>query len=309
MRFSLPSVGASVRSKLGETIQLCKDFEDIAGLTNPLPPIPLTLDRQSLRVRYRCAIAQRLAAIVHQSPVELATQIATAWNQNDRVNGQALATIGVHRSGSLDLELTDAAIATWLDALSQMQISSRSRSPSQPDHPDGNQPFAVYYALDRSRSLIAAAEREGWFDRQTLAQYWLDDRGQLRLSLTAERHVILNLMQATDAIGDRLETSFTSSPKPSTKPSTPSKHRQDQQKIADRLAADFETLHRHSRPWHARHTHDTATASARLGLLLSYAHTLQAVLIPSSQLVGAAVPSRWLHQPDARTNSPGQNHS
>ncbi len=301
MRLSLPSVGASVRSKLMEVIQCCEDFEDVTGLTDPLPPIPLTLDRQGLRVRYRCAIAQRLAAIVHRSPVELATQIATAWNQNDRVNGQALARIRVQDSGSLDLELTDAAIAIWLDALSQMQISSRSRSPSRPDHPDGDQSFAVYHALDRCRSLVAAAEREGWFDRQTLKQYWLDDRGQLRLALAAERHAILSLIQTTDIISDRLD--------PSTLPEHRHRPHLPQHKLADRLAAEVETLQRHSRPWHARHTQDTATARARLGLLLSYDHALQVLLMPFRLLVRAAVPSRSPRQPDARTNSPGQNHS
>lgn len=298
MRFSLPSVGASVRSKLTEAIQLCKDFEDIAGLTDPLPPIPLTLDRQGLRVRYRCAIAQRLAAIVHRSPVELATQIATAWNLEDHVKGHALARIRVQDSGSLDLELTDAAIAIWLDALSQIQLSAQ-RSP--PNHPDGAHSFAVYHALDRCRSLVAAAEREGWFDRQTLTPYWLDDRGQLRLALAAERHAILCLIQTTDIISDRLD--------PSTLPEHHHRPHLPQHKLADRLAAEVETLQRQSRPWHARHTQDTATARARLGLLLSYDHALQVLLMPFRPLVRAAVPSRSPHQPDARTNSPGQNHS
>ena len=283
MRFSLPSVGASVRSKLRAAIGKC---DGLTGLTDALPPIPLTLDRQSLRVRYRCAIAQRLAAIAQRSPVDLATDLATAWHQDAQVQGASLATIQVHRSGSLDLELTDRAIAIWLNALSQLQIPSLAPSADP-------QAFAVYYALDRCRSLITAAEHEGWFVRRDLDQSWLDDRGQLRLSLTAERQMIHHLVQTLDTIADHPPTS-TQTPHP---------------KLADRLAAAFETLHRHSRPWHARQTQDTATAIARLGLFLSCAHTVQATLWTPSQFVDAVDPWHWLHPPDARTNTPDQNHS
>ncbi|TAF55987.1 MAG: hypothetical protein EAZ61_03715, partial [Oscillatoriales cyanobacterium] len=77
-----------MRSRLIEEIGRCEGLAQFTEWSEARPPIPLTLDRQALRVRYRCAIAQRLAAIVHRSPVELANQIVTAWHQEDHSQDQ-----------------------------------------------------------------------------------------------------------------------------------------------------------------------------------------------------------------------------
>lgn len=293
MRFSLASVGTLVRSKLrsaigsaiGSAIEIGSGMVDIADPLPPIPPIPLTLDRRSLRVRYRCAIAQRLAAMTDRSPFDLATDIATVWQESDRLAARSLAVITAHPNGSLDLELTDRAIGAWLDALSRLDIpQTESRSISNPLRTDPlktnplktEQSFAMYYALDRCHSLIAAAEAEGWFDRRNLAKSWCDASDQLRLALSAERQAIVGLIQAIDEFDQYCDQHGDQDCDQSILPNQ--RHQHHPQKLADRLAANFETLHRHSRPWHAHRTQDTATATARLGLFLGYAHTLQTFL-------------------------------
>ena len=271
VRFSLPSVGASVRSKLRSAIVLCPGLvENVDGL----PPIPLTLDRRSLRVRYRCAIAQRLAARLGRSPRAIATEIATAWQSHPDLDGRSLAALTVRSDGSLDLELTDRAIGLWLAAVSGDEAGLADSGLAV--RSDAVFSFAVYHAFARCRSLVAAAEAEGWFDRELLAAGWCDRAGCLRLGLAAEWRAIVGLVGVIDGLS--LEgQGLGAIGKVGQRSDQPNQLNQ-LVRLADRLAADFEWLDRHSRPWQAYHTQDRAMAIVRVGLFQAYARVLHAVL-------------------------------
>jgi len=248
VRFSLPSLGASVRSKLRSAIALCPGMVEA---TDVLPPIPLTLDRRGSAVRYRCAIAQRLGAITGQSPWAIAMAIATVWQTDGDLAGRSLAELTVRSDGRLDLELTDRAIGLWLAAVSGDEAGLGDSGLAV--RSDVVFSFAVYHAFARCRSLVAAAAAEGWFDRELLASLWCDQAGCLRLGLAAERRAIVGLAWVFDGLcclGGGVGSV----------------------RFADCLAADFEGLARHSRAWSALRMNDRAMAIVRVGLLRVYVY-------------------------------------
>lgn len=312
VRFSLPSVGASVRSKLRSAILLCPGLVENG---DGLPPIPLTLDRRSLCVRYRCAIAQRLAARLGRSPVQIATEIATAWQSHPDLDGRSLAALTVRSDGSLDLELTDQAIAVWLDGILALGEGC-SVFPEGAIAAAGGVSLGVYQAFVRSQACVVAAEREGWFDRGALAPLWCDQAGCLRLGLAAEWRAIVGLVGVIDglSLGGQGLGAISKAGQRSDQPN-------QLVRLADRLAADFEWLDRHSRPWQAYHTQDRAMAIVRVGLFQAYARVLHTVLglkdingsdssIPREhQTAHVTSPLPATHLPDAKTSSPDQNHN
>ena len=220
---------------------------------------PLTPDRAHARIRYRSSTAQRLVATcapeVRSNAPAIATDIAAPderiWPPPD-IGGGELGAISVGSGGALDLAIRDRAVARWLAGV-------LARGPGEATPPNAAS-WPIDYALDRCASWAVAAEREGWF---SLEADWLDGDGRLRLGLRAERTAIAALVRA----GDRLDAARP--PKVS-----------ERDKLAARLATDFEALHRHSRPWEAYHQGDRATATARRGLYCAYGVILRATLPP-----------------------------
>lgn len=172
--------------------QLFKEFscnlsQNTLAISRLSHPTPIT---------YRCAIAMQLSSQLSLSPTKIAQQVfsilKTQSNFNDQKFSQLTLTMKLIHPGWLDFEVSDNALALWLESLGQ-KIFSQPNLTQISGNADNL--FLIEYTYARCYSLLCLGETEGLITLQSKALGdltfpwkapnpipWLKDTCQLRLT-------------------------------------------------------------------------------------------------------------------------------
>ncbi|MDY7023519.1 MAG: DALR anticodon-binding domain-containing protein [Cyanobacteriota bacterium] len=199
-----------VRCFLIDKLYLHLQFQDIN--INP-EEIPVYALKDSWPIQYHCAIALKLAKINNHHPVEIATHILQGLSGESE-----WVEIGVNvtLSGIIAFELTDQAIATWLQQMTQtpLPLSSFPVSSTEVFIENNDQNlFKIQYAHARCCSLLRLADRDQiiflaepsvqttpalWLFSEPKLIPWLECNRKLRLQHDRERRLISQLLTSFD---------------------------------------------------------------------------------------------------------------
>ena len=268
--------------------------------------ISLHRAKDNPRVLYVCAIALQLSGVKNIPPLEIANAIATLVRQlESRTEAHPTCnfTVQVVPPGWIHLELTEPAIAAWLQRLSSppnpqrgpRQLSRRHRETPHngarvpPAHlpfcPSSSRLFAVQYAHARCCSLVQMAHREGLITltepdhRDGEAIFcvvapdpipWLTLDQKLRFCHPAERAMIAQVLGLLDDLY---------CPSPSRQPI-------DWEKAAFNLSQAFQAFYSCCRIWGEVKVQTIHLAQARLGLVMATQQVLRLLL----QQLGVSAP-------------------
>lgn len=286
----LPAIAPLLLERLREAIAPT----GTRGVLEPAIPvgaieeIPLTRAKNTQQILYISAIALKLAKTWKQPAMELAEAIAARCTESQAGVSFSIRAVS---PGWIHLQLSDRALANWLQSLSEFSAarnrvcSTNPVSPLQaPENPD--KLFPVQYAHARCCSLLRLAHREGvvslsvpkceseppvW---EAIAPHpipWLNETS-LQLAHPAERHLISELVSATDALWH------------AHLPAAPPK---DWFKIAADLSQTFESFYSACRIWGEVKRENPSLALARLGLILATQSVLGWIL---QNLFGVCAP-------------------
>ena len=264
----------TVKSLLLSWLQSAIDRANMPESALKLNEIPLNRSQDSLGVVYISAIGLKLAKMWQQTPQAIATQLAETLQP--MCNGDF--TIAVAPSGIIQFELTDTALAFWLQGLAQTALSvpeSRILSPVV----SVDRLFPIQYSHARCCSLLRMAHRDrliaiGNPDPPATPQIWsltapnpipwLDDK-KLRLVHPAEYNLISQLLTVLDSLAPVLEQY---------NPKKPVNYL----KLADSLSEAFQTFYSQCRIWGEVKIETPKLAQARLGLVLATQSLLRFML-------------------------------
>lgn len=250
--------------------------------------IPLHRAKDDNRVLYVSGIALQLSGTMNIPPLEIATalssklvvDVANLVCRGKSSPGVAVSqdfTVQVVPPGWIHLELTDSAIAAWLQSLSQVDLGrwgDEETTTQPPNHPTTSPPlsgssrlFAVQYAHARCCSLLRLAHSEGLImlkepepdnsPRVFLAVApnpipWLNCDQKLRFCHPAERALIAQLVGLVDSLYYPC----------------PSRQTVDWEKAALNLSQAFQTFYSCCRIWGEVKIQTLHLAQARLGLII-----------------------------------------
>lgn len=245
--------------------------------------IPLNRAKNSTRLLYVSAIALKLSQIWQQPPQTIVPELIE--------NLQALCgpdfAVEAAESGMIQFELTDAALAVWLQRIAENFVPLReSRILSAVVGVD--RLFPVQYSHARCCSLLRMAHRSRIMaivtnDRPATGQIWSLiapnpipwlDGDKLRLIHPAETNLISELLAVIDRLSPIIEAQKCDKPV-------------DYFKLADRLSAAFGTFYSQCRIWGEVKIETPQLAQARLGLVLATQSLLRFML---EELLNAVAP-------------------
>jgi arginyl-tRNA synthetase len=246
--------------------------------------IPLNRGKNSARVLYLSAIALKLTKTWQQTPQAIATQLAETL--------QPLCypdfAVKVARDGMIELELTDAGLAVWLQRLAQIPLpvpEYRILSPVV----CADRLFPIQYSHARCCSLLRMADRDRLIsiaqpDVATAPQIWslaapnpipwLNSSRQLRLVHPGDRALISQLITVLDNLSPVFGNCTQEKPV-------------NYLKIANNLSQAFQTFYSQCRIWGEVKTETPKLAQARLGLVLATQSLLRFIL---AELLNAIAP-------------------
>lgn len=232
--------------------------------------------KDNSRVLYSCAIALQLSRAYTIPALGIANAIATLIRQGRASAGASLSydfTVFVVPPGWIHLELTEPAIAAWLQRLVQGE-SKESLSSNHRPSPLTSSLFTVQYAHARCCSLVQMAHREGLITLiepiapSSLALFhivapdpipWLNS-DQIRLAHLTERALIAQLLELWDDLY------------------CPSRQPINCEKAALRLSQAFQTFYSCCRIWGEVKIQTIHLAQARLGLIMATQPVLRLLL-------------------------------
>lgn len=270
------------------------DLPDAAALTRET--IPLRRLSVDTGVLYRSAIAFQLAPLLHAQALNLAHQLLQSLSiiSQDKTSPTCIDfCVKVVPPGWLDFQLTDQALATWLQQFIQNPSLSKQGTRRQGDLPQDavkmpqspcpplplSPPSPVFrgqYTHARCCSLLRLAHRQGLIQlsgldvnpcRQWLQPNpipWLDveqAQGQWRLVHPAEWHLLAQLLDVQDW-----------------QPATRNQQQPNGVKRAVALSEAFEQFYSRCRIWGEVETQTPRLAQARLGLVAVTQISLKALL-------------------------------
>jgi len=249
-----------------------------------LAQIPLNRAKNSARVLYVSAIALKLTKTWQQTPQAIATQLAETL--------QPLCypdfAVKVARDGMIELELTDAGLAVWLQRLAQIPLpvpEYRILSPVV----CADRLFPIQYSHARCCSLLRMAHRDRLIsiahpDVATAPQIWsliapnpipwVDEGDRLRLVHPAECNLISQLLTVLDNLYPIFEVENREKPV-------------NYLKLANSLSEAFQTFYSQCRIWGEVKIEQPKLAQARLGLVLATQSLLRFIL---EELLNAVAP-------------------
>ena len=289
MNNPLPSVTyVTIKQLLLNRLQtaLSLYLADTSVLSQPNQHIYLHRAKDNSRVLYSCAIALQLSRADIIPALDIANAIATLirqaiTNTDDSVNCDF--AVSVVPPGWIHLELTEPAIAAWLQRLVQGDkefLSSKDRP-----LPTTSSLFAVQYAHARCCSLVQMAHREGLItlkepivSSSSSALFHIDapnpipwlNSDQIRLCHSAERALIAQLLELLDDLYCPC----------------PSRQRLNWEKAALSLSQAFQTFYSCCRIWGEVKIQTIYLAQARLGLVIATQSVLRLLL----QWLGVSAP-------------------
>lgn len=237
---------------------------------------------------YTSAIAFQLSKGCQQSTMDLANAIAVRLYHISSKNGGKAGecAIEVVPPGWINLRLSDASIASWLQQFAQeppwviQKSEEETFSIQKPKSPIPKFPslFQIQYAHARCCSLLRMAHREKTIELtqpdpdRTPAYFrlanpnpipWLTANEQLRCSHPAEKNLIYQLLSIPDALycppPDRLDFP-------------------PWEKLATNLSQSWEKFYSQCRIWGEVRTEAPELAQARLGLILATQTLLRLML-------------------------------
>ncbi|MCW6050643.1 hypothetical protein K4039_11255 [Lyngbya sp. CCAP 1446/10] len=246
--------------------------------------IPLNRAKNSARVLYVSAIALKLTKTWQQTPQAIATQLAETL--------QPLCypdfAVKVARDGMIELELTDAGLAVWLQRLAQIPLpvpEYRILSPVV----CADRLFPIQYSHARCCSLLRMADRDRIIaiaqpDVATAPQIWslaapnpipwVDEGDRLRLVHPAECSLISQLIAVLDSLYPIFEVKNREKPV-------------NYFKLANSLSEAFQIFYSQCRIWGEVKIETPKLAQARLGLILATQSLLRFIL---EELFSAVAP-------------------
>ncbi|MBW4550025.1 MAG: hypothetical protein KME35_02780 [Aphanocapsa sp. GSE-SYN-MK-11-07L] len=273
------------RYVLIQSASLLQEFADrlAAGIANlglsAQPPIAVPIQPMPLSTGwgYASAVALQLASQSDYSAVELAQQIIGS------------ADYGVQASGWIDCRLTEAAIADWLQKVSQRPPQLLTSQPlvanENPGLSNALSPeliFKLQYAHARCCSLLRLADRDQllqlsepnplnsprlWQIVAPAAMPWLTSSGHLRLVHPQEKLLLQQLLEFPGWLAGSVRYSSIAASYNQTVilipwPPAPKAVERQIQLLCDR----FEGFYRHCRIW-GEVKENSELAIARLGLV------------------------------------------
>ncbi len=249
-----------------------------------LAQIPLNRSKDSARVLYLSAIALKLAKSWQQTPQTIAAQLAETLEPLCCPD----FAVKVAPTGIIELELTDAGLAVWLQRLAQTNLpvsESRILSPVV----CADRLFPIQYSHARCCSLLRMADRDRLIsiaqpDVATAPQIWslaapnpipwLNSSQQLRLVHPGDRILISQLITVLDNLSPVFGNCTQEKPV-------------NYLKIANNLSQAFQTFYSQCRIWGEVKTETPKLAQARLGLILATQSLLRFIL---EELLSAIAP-------------------
>ncbi|MCC3409430.1 MAG: hypothetical protein JGK17_28530 [Microcoleus sp. PH2017_10_PVI_O_A] len=246
--------------------------------------IPLNQAKNRQRVVYVSAIALKLAKTWQQTPQDLAAQLAETLQPLCWPN----FAVKVAPAGIIELELTDAGLAFWLQRLAQISLPV-------PEYPIlspvvcADRLFPIQYSHARCCSLLRMADRDRLIaiaqpDVTTAPQIWslaapnpipwIDEGDRLLLVHPAERSLISELLTVLDNLYPIFEVENREKPV-------------NYFKLANNLSQAFQTFYSQCRIWGEVRIEQPKLAQARLGLVLATQSLLRFIL---AELLNAVAP-------------------
>ncbi|MEG4803173.1 DALR anticodon-binding domain-containing protein [Microcoleus sp. ARI1-B5] len=250
-------------------------FQGAIAQQGTMSEIPLNRAKNRERVVYVSAIALKLAKTWQQTPQDLAAQLAETLQPLCWPN----FAVKVAPAGIIELELTDAGLAFWLQRLAQIPLpvpEYRILSPVV----CADRLFPIQYSHARCCSLLRMADRDRLIsiaqpDVTTAPQIWslaapnpipwVDKGDRLRLVHPAERSLISQLITVLDS----LAPIFTNC-----SPEKPVNYF----KLANSLSEAFQIFYSQCRIWGEVKIETPKLAQARLGLVLATQSLLRFIL-------------------------------
>ena len=237
--------------------------------------IPLNRGKNSARVLYVSAIALKLAKTWQQTPQAIAAQLVETLQPLCYPDFTVKAT----PASIIELELTDAGLAFWLQRLAQISLpvpEYRILSPVV----CADRLFPIQYSHARCCSLLRMAHRDRLIsiaqpDVTTAPQIWslaapnpipwVDKGDRLRLVHPAECNLISQLLTVLDNLYPIFEVENREKPV-------------NYLKLANNLSEAFQTFYSQCRIWGEVKTEQPKLAQSRLGLVLATQSLLRFIL-------------------------------
>ncbi len=273
----------TVKSLLLSCLQSAIDRTNLPESTLKPDEIPLNRSKDSLGVVYISAIALKLAKMWQQTPQAISTQLAETLQP--LCNGDF--AIAVAPSGVIQFELTDRALALWLQRLAQTALPvPESRIISSMVSVD--RLFPIQYSHARCCSLLRMANCDlliaiGNPNPATAPKIWslttpnpipwLDNE-KLQLVHPAECNLVSQLLTVLDSLAPVIEKY---------NPQKPINYL----KLANSLSEAFQTFYSQCRIWGEVKIQTPKLAQARLGLILATQSLLRFIL---EELLNAIAP-------------------
>lgn len=245
--------------------------------------IPLNRGKNRARVLYVSAIALKLAKTWQETPQAIAAQLVETLQPLCYPN----FAVKVARAGMIEIELTDAGLAVWLQRLAQIPLPVPEYPTLSPVVRD--RLFPIQYSHARCCSLLRMAGRDRLIsiahpDIATATQNWslaapnpipwVDEGDRLRLVHPVESNLISQLLTVLDNLSPIWDEETREKPV-------------NYFKLANSLSEAFQTFYSQCRIWGEVKTEQPKLAQARLGLVLATQSLLRFIL---EELLSAIAP-------------------
>ncbi len=236
---------------------------------------PLNRSKDSARVLYVSAIALKLAKTWQQTPQTIAAQLAETLEPLCYPD----FAVKVAPAGIIEMELTNAGLAVWLQRLAQTNLpvpESRVLSPVVCT----DRLFPIQYSHARCCSLLRMAHRDRiiaiaqpdvttapqiWFLASPNPIPWIDEGDRLRLVHPAERSLISQMLTVLDNLYPTFDVKNREQPV-------------NYFKLANNLSEAFQIFYSQCRIWGEVKIEQPKLAQARLGLVLATQSLLRFIL-------------------------------
>ncbi|MDR9895566.1 DALR anticodon-binding domain-containing protein [Aetokthonos hydrillicola Thurmond2011] len=227
---------------------------------------PLHKDRSNHKILYTSGIVPRLSKYENVSPQEIEKSIVSHFSANysNEFKVQSVSPNWIR------FELTDPALATWLQGVAEEGTLSRGALEQREQGEQGRQGekeifvpgvgnslFSVQYAHARCCSLLRLGKQEGLIDSSNFIP-WLDSKKELRLTHPASTSLIDELIQVVDFSECNILIKW--------------------EKVALKLSQAFENFWSQCRIFGEVKTTSSDLAAARLGLVMATQSVLSFLL-------------------------------
>ncbi|MEG4007400.1 DALR anticodon-binding domain-containing protein [Microcoleus sp. Pol11C1] len=237
--------------------------------------IPLNRSKDTARVLYVSAIALKLAKTWQQTPQTIAAELVETLEPLCYPD----FAVKVAPGGMIEMELTDAGLAVWLQRLAQTNLPV-SGSKILDSVVCADRLFPIQYSHARCCSLLRMAHRDRIIaiaqpDVATAPQIWslaspnpipwIDEGDRLRLVHPAERRLISQLLTVLDNLYPTFEVKNREKPV-------------NYLTLANNLSEAFQIFYSQCRIWGEVKIEQPKLAQARLGLIFATQSLLRFIL-------------------------------